>query len=93
MKYLALLLGLSVSAFGQSFNATSYNYRNGDIQYITGTIEQPDNHDKEFAEFVERSAQWGRAFRAQVDAEIRASRAEQLMREQNELLRKIAEKK
>jgi len=90
MKYLALLLvGASVS-YGQQFNGTVFDLDSGRIQVINGEIDSTySNGDKYLAGL--------RRLNAELEASINAMRMRREMdrqtselREQTELLRKIA---
>jgi hypothetical protein len=93
MKYLALLVvGASVS-YGQQFNGTGYNLNNGDFLIIQGAIDSTTDPNQAHRERMARYRQMN----AEMEASITSMRAEAEManqtrelREQTELLRKIA---
>ena len=93
MKYLALLLvGASVS-YGQQFNGTVFDLDTGRIQVINGSISPDDS----VAAMRQRTIDGYRRMNAELEVSIANMRAEseaqaQLreLREQTELLRKIA---
>ena len=93
MKYLALLaVGASVS-YGQQFSGTGYNLNNGEFLIVQGTIDSTVDSNQVHRERMARYRQMN----AELSASINAMRAEAEManqtrelREQTELLRKIA---
>jgi hypothetical protein len=93
MKYLALLLvGASVS-HGQQFNGTVFDLDSGRIQVINGSISE----DNSVAAMRQRTIEGYRRMNAELEVSIANMRAEAEManqtrelREQTELLRKIA---
>ena len=93
MKYLALLLvGASVS-YGQQFNGTVFDLDTGRIQVINGSISPDDS----VAAMRQRTIDGYRRMNAELEVSIATMRAEAEMasqtrelREQTELLRKIA---
>ena len=93
MKYLALLaVGASVS-YGQQFNGTVFDLDSGRIQVINGSISE----DNSVAAMRQRTIEGYRRMNAELEVSIANMRAEsearaQLreLREQTELLRKIA---
>jgi len=93
MKYLALLaVGASVS-YGQQFSGTGYNLNNGEFLIIQGTTDSTVDSNQVHRERMARYRQMN----AELSASINAMRAEAEManqtrelREQTELLRKIA---
>jgi hypothetical protein len=91
MKYLALLaVGASVS-YGQSFEATVYDYRSGRIRdVVRGEIERPYQPYQPQIEAYKRIIADTQASidRMMAESEARAQLRE--LREQTELLRKIA---
>lgn len=91
MKYLAILaVGASVS-YGQQFNATVYDYRSGQIRdVVRGSIEQPYKPYQPQIDAYRRIIADTQASidRMRAESEARAQLRE--LREQTELLRKIA---
>ena len=93
MKYLLMLvIGASVS-YGQQFSATGYNLNNGDFLIIQGAIDSTTDPNKAHRERISRYRQMN----AELEASIANMRAEAEMasqtrelREQTQLLRKIA---
>ena len=93
MKYLlVLIVGASVS-YGQQFNGTIFDLDTGRIQVITGSFDQQDN----IATTRQRTIDSYRRMNAELEVSIANMRAEAEMasqtrelREQTELLRKIA---
>ena len=93
MKYLVLLIvGASVS-YGQQFSGTGYNLNNGEFLIIQGTIDSTTDPNQAHRERMARYRQMN----AELEASIATMRAEAEMasqtrelREQTELLRKIA---
>jgi len=93
MKYLALLvIGASVS-HGQQFNGTAIDLDSGRIQVISGSISPDDS----VAAMRQRTIEGYRRMNAELEVSIANMRAEAEMasqtrelREQTELLRKIA---
>jgi hypothetical protein len=93
MKYLIMLvIGASVS-YGQQFSGTGYNLNNGEFLIIQGTIDSTVDSNQVHRERMARYRQMN----AELSASINAMRAEAEManqtrelREQTELLRKIA---
>jgi len=93
MKYLALLLvGASVS-YGQQFNGTVFDLDTGRIQVISGSMSE----DNSVAAMRQRTIDGYRRMNAELEVSIANMRAEAEMasqtrelREQTELLRKIA---
>jgi hypothetical protein len=93
MKYLIMLvIGASVS-YGQQFSGTGYNLNNGEFLIIRGTIDSTVDSNQVHRERMARYRQMN----AELSASINAMRAEAEManqtrelREQTELLRKIA---
>ena len=93
MKYLVLLVvGASVS-YGQQFNGTVFDLDSGRIQVINGSISE----DNSVAAMRQRTIEGYRRMNAELEVSIANMRAEsearaQLreLREQTELLRKIA---
>jgi hypothetical protein len=87
-----LAIGASVS-YGQQFSGTGYNLNNGDFLIIRGTIDSTVDSNQVHRERMARYRQMN----AELSASINAMRAEAEManqtrelREQTELLRKIA---
>ena len=90
MKYLAMLLvGASVS-YGQSFNGTVYDLDTGRIQTINGQVEKPYQPYQPQIDAYRRIIADTQASidRMRAESEARAQLRE--LREQTELLRKIA---
>ena len=91
MKYLVLLvIGASVS-YGQSFEATVYDYRSGQIRdVVRGSVEQPYKPYQPQIDAYKRIIADTQASidRMRAESEARAQLRE--LREQTELLRKIA---
>jgi hypothetical protein len=93
MKYLALLIvGASVS-YGQQFNGTVFDLDTGRIQVINGSMSE----DNSVAAMRQRTIEGYRRMNAELEVSIANMRAEAEMarqtrelREQTELLRKIA---
>ena len=93
MKYLALLVvGASVS-YGQQFNGTIFDLDTGRIQVINGSMSE----DNSVAAMRQRTIDGYRRMNAELEVSIANMRAEAEMarqtrelREQTELLRKIA---
>jgi hypothetical protein len=93
MKYLVLLIvGASVS-YGQQFNGTVFDLDTGRIQVINGSMSE----DNSVAAMRQRTIEGYRRMNAELEVSIANMRAEsearaQLreLREQTELLRKIA---
>ena len=93
MKYLALLaVGASVS-YGQQFNGTVFDLDTGRIQVINGSMSE----DNSVAAMRQRTIDGYRRMNAELEVSIANMRAEAGMasqtrelREQTELLRKIA---
>ncbi len=93
MKYLAMLLvGASVS-YGQQFNGTVFDLDSGRIQVINGTVSPDDS----IAAMRQRTIESYRRMNAELEVSIANMRAQEEMarqtrelREQTELLRKIA---
>ena len=93
MKYLVLLIiGASVS-YGQQFNGTVFDLDTGRIQVINGSISPDDS----VAAMRQRTIDGYRRMNAELEVSIANMRAEAEMasqtrelREQTELLRKIA---
>jgi hypothetical protein len=93
MKYLVLLIvGASVS-YGQQFNGTVFDLDTGRIQVITGSFDQQDN----ITTTRQRTIDSYHRMNAELEVSIANMRAEAEMasqtrelREQTELLRKIA---
>lgn len=91
MKYLAILaVGASVS-YGQSFNGTVYDLDTGRIQTINGQIEKPYQPYQPQIDAYSRIIAETQASidRMRAESEARAQLRE--LREQTELLRKIAD--
>ncbi len=90
MKYLVLLvIGASVS-YGQQFNGTIFDLDSGRIQVINGEVEQPYQPYQPQIDIYRRIAEEAQASidRMRAESEARAQLRE--LREQTELLRKIA---
>jgi len=93
MKYLALLVvGASVS-YGQQFNGTVFDLDTGRTQVISGSMSEDDK----IAAMRQRTIDRYRRMNAELEASIASMRSEAEMarqtrelREQTELLRKIA---
>lgn len=93
MKYLAILaVGVSVS-YGQQFNGTVFDLDTGRIQVINGTVSPDDS----VAAMRQRTIEGYQRMNAELEVSIANMRAEAEMarqtrelREQTELLRKIA---
>lgn len=93
MKYLAILaVGVSVS-YGQQFNGTVFDLDTGRIQVINGTVSPDDS----VVAMRQRTIEGYRRMNAELEVSIANMRAEAEMarqtrelREQTELLRKIA---
>lgn len=93
MKYLALLIvGASIS-YGQQFNGTVFDLDTGRIQVINGTVSP----DESVATMRQRTIEGYRRMNAELEVSLANMRAEAEMarqtrelREQTELLRKIA---
>ena len=93
MKYLVLLIvGASVS-YGQQFNGTVFDLDTGRIQVINGSMSE----DNSVAAMRQRTIEGYRRMNAELEVSIATMRSEsearaQLreLREQTELLRKIA---
>ena len=92
MKKLLLLLLIS-TGYGQQFNGTIFDLDSGRIQVITGSFDQQDN----ITTMRQRTIEGYRRMNAELEVSIANMRAEsearaQLreLREQTELLRKIA---
>ena len=91
MKYLALLLlvGASVS-YGQQFNGTIFDLDSGRIQVINGSIDNPTiGRDESLARLRRINAELEVSL-ANMRAEAEMARQTRELREQTELLRKIA---
>lgn len=90
MKYLAMLLvGASVS-YGQQFNGTVFDLDSGRIQVINGSIDSSkSSRDESLARLRRMNAEL-EASLANMRAEAEMSRQTRELREQTELLRKIA---
>ena len=89
-KYLVLLaVGASVS-YGQQFNGTIFDLDSGRIQVIRGDVEQPHQPYQPQIDIYRRIAEEAQASidRMRAESEARAQLRE--LREQTELLRKIA---
>ena len=92
---LPLLLFSLATGYGQQFNGRIFDLDSGRVQTFNGTIDQPQGMS-----FSEKMRLRREAFRAETDriwAEMAAKRAEEQLilqtrqlREQTELLRKIA---
>lgn len=90
IKYLALLVvGASIS-YGQSFNGTVFDLDTGRTQVIRGEVEQPYQPYQPQIEIYNRIIADTQASidRMRAESEARAQLRE--LREQTELLRKIA---
>ncbi len=91
MKYLVLLLIVGTSAsYGQQFNGTIFDLDSGRIQVINGEVEQPYQPYQPQIDIYRRIAEEAQASidRMRAESEARAQLRE--LREQTELLRKIA---
>ena len=90
---ITLAVGLSLTAQAQQFNGTGYNLNNGDFLIIQGTVNSNTDANQAHRERMARYQQMN----AELEASINSMRAEAEMRrqtrelrEQAELLRKIA---
>lgn len=90
MKKLLLLLISITTGYGQSFNATVYDVNTGRIQTINGQIEKPYEPYQPQIDAYRRIIADTQASidRMRAESEARAQLRE--LREQTELLRKIA---
>jgi len=90
MKYLAMLLvGASVS-YGQQFNGTVFDLDSGRIQVINGNIDSSaSSRDESIARLRRMNAELEASI-ANMRAEAEMARQTRELREQTELLRKIA---
>jgi len=91
MKYLAMLLVGASASYGQQFNGTVVDLDSGRIQVINGEIEKPYEPYQPQIDIYRRIAEDAQASidRMRAESEARAQLRE--LREQTELLRKIAD--
>jgi len=90
MKYLVLLVIWASVSYGQPFNGTVLDLDSGRIQVINGEVEQPYQPYQPQIDIYRRIAEEAQASidRMRAESEARAQLRE--LREQTELLRKIA---
>lgn len=90
VKTIILTLGLALTAQAQQFNGTVFDLDTGRIQVIRGEVEQPYQPYQPQIDIYRRIAADAQASidRMRAESEARAQLRE--LREQTELLRKIA---
>jgi hypothetical protein len=92
-KLITLILIVGSTAYAQQFNGTGYNLNNGDFLIIQGTINSNTDANQVHRERMARYQQMNAELSASIESmrqesEMRSQTRE--LREQTELLRKIA---
>lgn len=90
MKHLAMLIVGASASYGQQFNGTVVDLDSGRIQVINGEVEQPYQPYQPQIDIYRRIAEEAQASIDRMRAESGARAQLRELREQTELLRKIA---